>query len=50
MKSIKAMGGTALLIGAGTTGPSAGTTGGTDEQRNRLQLTESTKGKAHKAF
>jgi len=42
--SIKAMGGSALLIGAGTTGPRA------DEHENRLQSTESTTGKAHKAF
>jgi len=38
-KSIKAMGGTALLTGAGTTG-------GTVEQGNHLQSTESTMGKS----
>jgi len=49
-KSIKAMGGTAMLTGTSTTGPRAGTTGGTVEQGNHLQSTESTMGKAHKAF
>jgi len=48
-RSIKAMGGTALLIGAGTTGPRAGTTGGTVEQGNHLQSTKSTMGRALKA-
>jgi len=49
-ESIKAMGGTAMLIVASTTSPRAGTTGGTVKQGNHLQSTESTKGKAHKAF
>ena len=42
-RSIKAMGGTALLTGAGTTG-------GTVEQGNHLQSTKLTMGKALKAF
>jgi len=42
-ESIKAMGGSALLTGAGTTG-------GTGEQGNRLQSTKSTMGKMQKAF
>jgi len=42
-RSIKAMGGTALLTGAGTTG-------GTVEQGNHLQSTKSIMGKAHKAL